>query len=275
MLPDAERTFREALRLARAIADDRHVCASLAFYAYSACLRGDLPAAERHFLEANAVEKRIGTKSYDLYSTRGIQWAEYLLRTGNEEKSRKLTTTNLEICREYAWRDNLARCQWMLGWLDVLAGDYRAAHAHLQEAKATFTAGDMIQELARTFVAESACYLAEHNYDSALASCERALDLAAPRNYRLIHADALNLRARIVLEQPDFDPNAARDDAEASLQLAEPCEYAWAQRDACEILPRAYRALGNQQESLKYSNQHEDWSRRLTLPATVSPQTPN
>lgn len=235
-LAHAKRGFREALETARSISDDRRIRINLAFYAYSACLRGHIAAAHTQFFEANAIENRIDKYSDNLYSKRGIQWAEHLLRIGDPRKSRRLTLRNLEICREIASHKDVALCEWMLGWLDVLATDYRAAHVHLEEAKATFTAGHMIHYLAQTLITESACYLAERNLDSALASCERALDLAAPRNYRLIHADALNLRARIALDRPDPDPSAARDDAESALQLAEFCEYAWAQRDSCEIL---------------------------------------
>jgi hypothetical protein len=94
----------------------------------------------------------------------------------------------------------------------------------------------MIYDLARVFVTESACHIGERQWDLALAACERALQLAAPRNYRLIHADALNLRARIKLEHPNPDPTGARDDAEAALQLADFCDYHWARLDARAIL---------------------------------------
>ena len=102
--------------------------------------------------------------------------------------------------------------------------------------------------------------------EAALASADRAIQLAAPRKYRLIQADALNLRARVYLERPNANPSQARDNAEAALQLAEFCEYAWAQRDALEILTKAYKLLGDENESLKYRSRHEDWNRRLTIP---------
>ena len=128
--------------------------------------------------------------------------------------------------------------EWILGWLDTLSGDWLNAHARLNRAKTTFTAGHMIYELSRVFVTESACYLGQGLWDLALNSCERAFQLAAPRNYRLIHADALNLRARIKLERPDPDLVGARDAAEAALQLAEFCDYHWARLDARALLGR-------------------------------------
>ena len=98
--------------------------------------------------------------------------------------------------------------------------------------------------------------------DPALAACERALDLAAPRNYRLIHADGLVLRARIALA--GGDAIAARNDAESALQIAEPCEYAWAERDACEVLAQAWRTLGNLVEPARYAGRAANLNRRLT-----------
>ena len=150
----------------------------------------------------------------------------------------------------------------MLGWLDVVENDSRSAHRHLDQAEATFTRGHMIQELARVHLTRAACHFGEGHLDPALAACERALDLAAPRNYRLIHADGLVLRARIALARGDA--TAARNDAESALQIAEPCEYAWAERDACEVLAQAWRTLDNPAESARYADRAANLNRRLT-----------
>lgn len=99
----------------------------------------------------------------------------------------------------------------------------------------------MIHWLARVYLTRAECRLGEGYFDRALAACERALDLAAPRNYRLIHADGLVLRARIALARGDA--TTARNDGESAFQIAEPCEYAWAERDACEALAQAWRNL--------------------------------
>jgi tetratricopeptide (TPR) repeat protein len=120
----------------------------------------------------------------------------------------------------------------------------------------------MIQELARVHLTRAVCHFGEGHLAHALASCERALDLAAPRNYRLIHADGLVLRARIALARGDA--TAARNDAESALQIAEPCEYAWAERDACEVLAQAWSALDNRDEAARYADRAAGLNRRLT-----------
>lgn len=181
---------------------------------------------------------------------------------GQTSRARKLTNRNRKICERNSWQNDVARCEWMLGWLDAVEGDWRSAHRHLDQAEATFTRGHMIQELAHVHLTRAACRLGEGYRDRALVACERALDLAAPRNYRLIHADGLVLRARIALA--GNDATTARNDAESALQIAEDCEYAWAERDACEVLARARGNLGNRDEAARYADRAANLKRRLT-----------
>jgi tetratricopeptide (TPR) repeat protein len=262
-LGDAVRHAAEALELAAQAKDDRGTVNSHARLAFTASLRGDVGAAAKSFAEANAIENRIDRDGDDLYGLRGILWAEHLLRTGQNKRARKLTTSNRTICERDSWQADLARCEWMLGWLDVVEGKWSLAHRHLDQAEATFTRGHMIEELARIHLTRAACHLGEGHLDPALAACERVLDLAAPRNYRLIHSDGLVLRARIALARGN-DHATARNDAESALQIAEPCEYAWAERDACEVLVQAWRALGNNTEAARYASRAADLTRRLT-----------
>ncbi len=261
-LADAARHATEALELAVQAKNDEHTCTSHAYLAFAASVRGEIEKAAKAFAEANAIENRTDSERNDLYGLRGIQWAEHLLRSGQTSRARKLTTRNREICERYSWQDHVARCEWMLGWVDVFEGEWRSAHRHLNDSEATFTRGHMIQDVAKVHLTRAACHLGEGQLDSALSACERALDLAAPRNYRLIHADALVLRARVALARGDAI--TARNDAESALQIAEPCEYAWAERDACEVLAQAWNALGNPGEAGRYAGRAADLNRRLT-----------
>ncbi|HEV3332261.1 MAG TPA: SIR2 family protein [Bryobacteraceae bacterium] len=261
-LGDAVRHTTEALEAAVAAQDDHRTRNGYARLAFAAGLRGDLDTAAKAFAEANLIENRINPEGDNLFSSRGIQWAEHLLRTGQTSHARKLTTRNREICEGNSWQQTVASCEWMLGWLDVVGGNWSSAHRRLDQAEATFTRGHMVEELARVHLVRSACHLAEDHLERALATCERALDLAAPRNYRLIHADGMVLRAQISLARGDAA--TARNDAESALQIAEPCEYPWAQRDACEVLAQAWRILGNLDETARYTERAANLNRRLT-----------
>jgi tetratricopeptide (TPR) repeat protein len=149
----------------------------------------------------------------------------------------------------------------LLGWLGVVRKDWPDTYRRLDQAEAIFTPCHMIQELARVQLTRGACHYGKGRLDEALAACDRAVDLAAPRNYRLIQADGLILRARIVLARGDAP--AGRDDAESALQTAELCEYSWAVRDACEFLAQAWGPLGNHDEAAQYAGRAADLNRRL------------
>jgi tetratricopeptide (TPR) repeat protein len=260
-LRDSVRYAMEALQLAVTAKNAQRMIDSRTRLAFTASLRGDTDTAVQAFAEANASENRTGDGA-DLFGLNGIQWAEQLLRTGETSGAHKLTALNGEICKLHSWHEDVAHCEWIFGWLDVVEAKWSSAHSHLDQADATFTRGHMIQELSRVHLTRGACHLGEGHFDLALAACERALDLAAPRHYRLWHADGLVLRARIALARKDAI--TARNDAESALQIAEPCEYAWAVRDACEVLVQAWRALGNREEAVRYSDRAAELNRRLT-----------
>jgi tetratricopeptide (TPR) repeat protein len=258
-LGDAVQHATDALGVAVRSKNDQGTVHSHSYLAFAASLAGHMDTAAKAFAEANALENRF--LGVDLYGIGGIQWAEHLLRTGQTNSARKLITRNWETCERSPWQNDLARCEWMLGWLDAVGTNWASAHRHLDSAEATFTHGHMIEWLARVHLTRAACHTSEGHLDLALAACARSLDLAAPRNYRLIHADGLILRARISVARGDA--STGRDDAESALQIAELCEYAWAVRDACELLARAWGALGNPDEAVRYAERAADLNRLL------------
>ena len=269
-LRDAVRHATDALEVAIRVEADDEIRDRHAFLAFAASLRGELEMPAKAFAEANIIEGRLyGEK---LCSVRGIWWAEYLLRSGQTTCARKLTMHNRELCGRNRWQGSVARCEWMLGWLDVVETHWTSARNHLDHAEATFTRGHMIHELARVHLTRAACHLGERHLEPALAACERALDLAAPRKFRLIHSDALVLRARIALVSGDAA--TARNDAESALQIAEPSEYAWAERDACEVLAQAWGSLVNVTEAARYAHRAAILNHRLIPTAEIRGLSP-
>ena len=263
-LKTAHEHLAESLQFARKIEDEQQIMNRLTKGAYIASLLGYIGDANKFFEEANTIQNRISSNSDDLYSLRGIEWAEHLLKCGNHAKARQLTEANRNICQRYKWHQTIGQCDWIIGWLDVLEKHWDAAEVHLRAVRDIFTRGHMIYKLARLLVTESAMWLGRGEYRAAFDACERAREMAAPRNYRLVHADALVQRARIWLSLPEPQPGRARDDAEAALQIARFCNYAWAQRDACELLATACRKLGQPDEAARHQTEADQWNRRLT-----------
>jgi hypothetical protein len=102
---------------------------------------------------------------------------------------------------------------------------------------------------------------------------EEALSLAAPRQMRLDHADALLLRARLQLDQAadsnlvfvaaEEAANRASDDSDAALQIARECNYAWAERDALFLMARSSEFIRATERALSYNQEAEALSDRL------------
>jgi len=261
----ASEHFLEALwRLAMSGLEQEHPD-TLSWAAYVSCLRGDLPHAEADFLQADRLVSAVRSGKTKFHTRLTIRWAEHLLRTGSTVRARELIEENRARCSRDGSEDDLAYCEWILAWLDALAENWSDSRDHLERAKLTFTSGHMIHELGRVFITQAGCLLGQAQWQPALASCERAIQLAAPRSYRLIQADALCLRARILLRGSKPEPSKAYDDAEAALHLGEFCEYAWAQRDAFDLLAVACRSLGKEAESATYVQRADEWNHRLKL----------
>ena len=263
LLTAAHEHLAESLQLARKIEDNREITDCIVWDSFITTLLGDVVQADKAFADANEIEKGINQDA-DLYGLNGIQWAEHLQRIGDCMQARQLTEANCQISQRNNWHQTIGQCEWIFGWLDVLEGCFDEASVHLRNAREIFTRGHMIYELARTLVTESAMWLGRGEYQAAYDVCERAREMAAPRNYRLVHADALVQRARIWMSLPKPQPGKARDDAEAALQIARFCSYAWAQRDACELLATACRQLGQPDEAARHQTEADQWNRRLT-----------
>jgi hypothetical protein len=126
----------------------------------------------------------------------------------------------------------VARCDRMLGRLDLAAGDTAAAGEHLAAAAAVFRDSDYLTELAITLAD-----LAEHtrvsgNLDGAERYASEAITIAAPRGLVPAQCTALAARARIRASQATAtaDPDLVyqgRDAADAALRLATRHQLAW------------------------------------------------
>src|SRR6185312_4636773 len=77
----------ESLALVRATENRQQELLALAGLAAVCDLGGDIDAAERHFLAADVMEFEDGQVDH-LYSRRGVQWADFLLRTDRSSVAR-------------------------------------------------------------------------------------------------------------------------------------------------------------------------------------------
>jgi len=226
----------EALACAETISDLSELSTIYSRMGRLAAMVGDTAEAEQRFLVADQVDFREQNEGQHLCSQRGIWWADFLAGTGRQDAARVLTLRNIDICGRNGWSASLARCDRVLGYLALDAGDIAAAGGHLSAAAEVFRDGDYLTELAATLPD-----LAEHaqvsgNLDAAERRATEAIAIAAPRGLVPAHCAALAARARIratraIAGDPDL-LYSGRDAADAALRLAVRHQLAWHELDA-------------------------------------------
>jgi tetratricopeptide (TPR) repeat protein len=220
---------------------------SNAFMGWVSMLAGDTQAAERHFISADLIEHAYD-ESIHLCSIRGTQWGEFLVRTNRHQIARNLTDQNRKVCARSGWNADVARCDRLLGVLDLAAGDAAAAREHLTAAATTFRDGDYLVDLAATLPILADSARISGDIEVAERHVGEALDIAMARGLRLSHAHALVVRSRI---QADRAANhgvghipAGRDAADAALRIATRHRLAWHELDALDAHARLDQVEG-------------------------------
>ena len=238
----AREAAAEALGLAETLSDPEQICNARAFLGWLAYLAGHTAEAEQQFTAADQIEVTGHPDGVHLYSLRGVQWAEWLVRTGRYGPARALTARNVDISRRYGWNENVARCDRVLGRLALTAGDTAVAGEYLTAATEHMRDGDYLTELAITLT-DLACHAqVSGDVTSAERHVAEAITIAGPRGLVPAQSAALAVRARFRASQAAGDADLlaqGRDAADAALRLATRHQLAWQELDAL----RAHAAL--------------------------------
>lgn len=228
-------------------------------------LMGHVDDALRLFREAGAASEMwwdLCSAEVQMDSSLEIKRAMLLLRVGDVAEARNVLDQYRD---ELAARSGIvaahecARVRSLCGWADVLTGHLEAAEEHLDGADEVFRGGLWIEDMLLVLISRCRLECARRQWDDARNYAEEALSIAMSRGMKLFHADALGLRARILLESAEgSSSNAlfdARDAAEMSLSIATDCEYLWARLDALRTLGACCRATGQRQPARRYEEE--------------------
>ncbi|HEY0838345.1 MAG TPA: SIR2 family protein [Azospirillum sp.] len=267
-LEAAQQAAGGALRFALQERDDVEVKDSFSRHGWASGLAGAsgyLRVAVADFARANELEKATADEGDELYSNRGVQWADVLMRGGDARVlalTRRRVDANLSRCRLNHWNEDIACCHWMHAEIALAEGRLDDVAEAVAEAKRIFLRGSMLFELAGVHVTAGRLALARRQAAEARAGAADALDLAAPRGMRLVQADALVLRGRAWLL--DGDPRA-RDDGEEALRLARACGYGWGERDSLALLAEALAAQGHPDKARRAREEADALSAQLRI----------
>jgi tetratricopeptide (TPR) repeat protein len=262
-LADTEATAREALDLARRAGEVQHERNALGWLGSALGLQGQMTEAVSAFEAATNLERRIDTRKTWLYGFRGVRWSGLLMRLGHTTDARTIMEANLVICERNKWQDEVARCYWLLGCLDALAGADAAAAAKLTKAEVILRGAHQLSDLSQVLLAQADLDRRRQVLDDAERRVEEALAIVSSRRMTLHFADALVLRGHIHLDRGHAEQ--ALDDAEGARLLAQRSGYAWAERDAALVCADAYTALRVAERARDARRQAEQLTHRIQL----------
>jgi tetratricopeptide (TPR) repeat protein len=201
-------------------------------------LAGDTDGAQAQFTTADLIWFTNDPDGDHLFSLWGVWWGEFLARTGRTRPARRLTERNRQISEREASNDDVARCDRLLGRLDLAAGHLKPAGKRLHAAARTFQHGDYLVEWTATLPDLAEYTRRTGDLGGAEDLCTQAIDAAGPRGLVPTHARALATRATVRADRYPTDPDpghlaCARDDANHALRLATSTRHLpWAALDA-------------------------------------------
>jgi tetratricopeptide (TPR) repeat protein len=229
-------------------ADRNEIRDSAAYRGRLLMLAGETAAAEEQFEAADRIWHTDNPDGDHLCGIAGAWWGMFLARTGRAGPAQRLTDRNRVISVRYGWNTDVARCDRLLGQLDLQRSDTAAAASRLATATQTFRDGDYLVELAATLPVLAECARRTGDLNAAQRYATEAITIAAPRQLRPAHAAALTVRARLAADQvtagnPDHLQHG-RDAADAAHRIATGHRLAWHELDALDAHAHLDQAEG-------------------------------
>jgi tetratricopeptide (TPR) repeat protein len=258
---------------------------SRAYHAEACSLAGDLRSASQDFVRADAIARAEDDDHDSLYSLSGIQWCRHRRRLGETDIARPLTIANHGLCWRNRWNSDLARCDLLLGELDLAEGALEFAFGlitgalHIfREARQGRDIPDALLAMAQARralalsgkspghpgvggISETASPEGLRAGESALADCEEALRRAQHSGFLLKQCDALNFRS--VLRREAGEHRLAIQDARDALEIAERCGYYWGRHEALRQLRDSCQAAGKTADAAAWDEAERELTRRM------------
>lgn len=269
-LAETEARLREALALADSEFElDQRISHGLLLIAETLALQGQVREAVAA-LRPSGINRNFTNSRPETVSHLGVRFAIFLFRLGRLKEARTVARIGLAVSSEYSWDHNVARYNGILGAIAIRAGQLADAEEYLRSAEVMFRKSYMLSELPAVLLGRGELARRRRLWSDAILQAEEVLRLVGPRRMRLVHADALVLRASVHLDRLRFEQNAvaperAADDLDAALAIARDCGYAWAERDALHFLGQAHDRMGASERADLFRREADELSGRLKV----------
>ena len=130
---EAERLYRESLRVKESLEDSRSVAVTQSSLADLLRNRGEYDEAERLYWESLAVKESLGDSREVAVTQSSL--ADLLQNRGEYDEAERLLESALNICRDIRELQGVAVCQMKLGVLKAMRGNREEGIALLHEAR--------------------------------------------------------------------------------------------------------------------------------------------
>ncbi len=254
---------REAIALSDRAENKNYKCYSLADLAYTAFLQGDGTTAGELFQQYETLGREIELSNQYLSGNRDIFHAEYSLRYGEIDYSRRVTEANLEICKRSNWLGRISRSHRVLADLGI---DPQVHYAEALKIARSISSRDVLieallgygrwllglglipisQEVVQAISHSQTeqCYMLslrtnenpsnENDLILARQYLDEALTYATTSGYRIYEA---NLRIALAwLHWREGDLITARREADRAKRASDEMGYFWGQVDAAALI---------------------------------------
>jgi tetratricopeptide (TPR) repeat protein len=269
---------RAALKMASDRGDTEGRQHSLSCLAHALSLQGKTSEAEEKYKEADALAARTDSANKTLSGPDAVLWALHLLRTERASQARSLIEHELHFARRRKaprrGDENLPRCQWVLGCVEIAENNPGKALQCLSTAESTLRKQGALLMLPFVLHAKADAHRRLKDWSDAIQSCEQGLDLAAKRRLIPGQAELRILSGRIQLGQVPARTGSGEDsrewqigqamvDAECGLKLAKDHKYLWLVRDALLVLAEGAEAQDDARAAANYRREADSLTRHL------------
>lgn len=222
-------------------------CNLLATLGWLAFLRGERDIAQQHYVDANSIQWSDNPDEVGLFSILGVEYATFLLETGQIEESLRYTEWNLSICQKRQWQESIVHCERLLGDIELSKGNHSRSVHHYEKAIDLARNFGLQEQIALILLGFSKILLSQGNTEAANENLKLALQIAVEFGYQIPEINIRLCLADVFISEKEND--SAREQISVTLSISESANYYWGQATALHTLGKIELLSGDPQKA--------------------------
>jgi class 3 adenylate cyclase/Tfp pilus assembly protein PilF len=238
----------QALELFREIGDNDLVSHVLLTKAAIYAQRDDYPSAIEYL--SQSIEALKGTGNGYFLSNTLVTLSTMYAKIDDLELAKTYAEQARNVARDYNYRVGESNALGVLGQIHITSTNYDAALACFEEALLLNEKSDNIFTTIQAYSNLAHVFTLKGDYDQAMENSEKSLELARSADKKISVTDGTIIIGLIYTLKNEFEK--AIKWCEEGHEMAKELKSITSQKEACECLYKAHKALNNGNEALKY-----------------------